>query len=213
MARGITGVGVFGQLGATARVLVPELSFLQGAARFYWLQVIGNDVPFYDQASLGGEVLFRGFHEDRFIDMGAWEVEVEQRLKLFQTHIFGVVADWRIDPFVAAGQVYGDDLALVARARRGRRRACGCGSTPTSSDASIWPTAARVCGRTSFLGIHTESYTGLPPAMAGAINEDETWSRVGWSRRSRSSPRAPPSGWRCWSCSPPAPAPPTSPRR
>ena len=64
-------------------------------------------MPFYDQASLGGEVLFRGFQEDRFIDMGAWEVEAEQRFKLFQTHIFGVVADWRIDPFVAAGQVYG----------------------------------------------------------------------------------------------------------
>jgi hypothetical protein len=109
VARGISGVGVFGQLGATARVLVPELSFLQGAARLYWLQVIGDDVPFYDQASLGGEVLFRGFQEDRFIDMGAWEIEAEQRLKLFQTHIFGVVADWRFDPFISAGQVYGDD--------------------------------------------------------------------------------------------------------
>jgi hypothetical protein len=27
---------------------------------------------------------------------------------MFQTHIFGVVADWRIDPFVSAGQVYGE---------------------------------------------------------------------------------------------------------
>ena len=79
-------------------------------------------MPFYDQASLGGEVLFRGFQEDRFIDMGAWEIEAEQRLKLFQTHIFGVVADWRIDPFISAGQVYGRTLALVARAGRGRRR-------------------------------------------------------------------------------------------
>ena len=91
------------------------------------MQVIGgDDVPFYDQASLGGELLFRGFPEDRFIDMGAWEVEVEQRLKLFQTHIFGVVADWRIDPFVAAGQVYGQTAPWDARARRGRRRACAC---------------------------------------------------------------------------------------
>jgi hypothetical protein len=108
IARGITGVGVFGQVGATARVLVPELSFLQGAARFYWLQVIGDNVPFYDRASLGGEVLFRGFQEDRFIDMGAWEFEVEQRLRMFQTHIFGVIADWRFDPFISAGQVYGE---------------------------------------------------------------------------------------------------------
>ena len=108
VAQGLTGVGRFAQLGGTARGLLPELSFLQGAARFYWMQVFGTDVPFYDQASLGGEDLFRGFQEDRFIDMGAWEVEVEQRVTLFQTHIFGVVADWRIDPFVSVGQVYGE---------------------------------------------------------------------------------------------------------
>ena len=107
VGHGITGVGWIGQFTGTARVLVPEFSFLQGAARFYWMQVVGNDVPFYDRASLGGEVLFRGFPENRFIDMGAWQVEAEQRFKLFQTHFFGVVADWRIDPFVAAGQVYG----------------------------------------------------------------------------------------------------------
>ncbi len=84
MAQGITGVGRFAQLGWTARGLVPELSFLQGAARVYWMQVFGTDVPFYDQASLGGEDLFRGFQEDRFIDMGAWEVEAEQRVTLFR---------------------------------------------------------------------------------------------------------------------------------
>ncbi|HVY40995.1 MAG TPA: BamA/TamA family outer membrane protein [Polyangia bacterium] len=107
LAQGITGVARFAQVRGTARGLLPELSFLQGAARVYWMQVLGAGVPFYDQASLGGEVLFRGFQEDRFIDMGAWEVEAEQRLTLLQTHIFGVVTDWRFDPFVAAGQVYG----------------------------------------------------------------------------------------------------------
>jgi hypothetical protein len=107
VGRGISGVGWLGQITGTARALVPELSFLQGAARLYWMQVVGDDVPFYDRASLGGEILFRGFPDDRFIDMGAWEAEVEQRITLFQTHIFGVVADWRVDPFVAAGQVYG----------------------------------------------------------------------------------------------------------
>lgn len=111
LAQGLTGgVGRFGQLTWTARGLVPEFKFLQGAARVLWTQVIGgDDVPFYDRASLGGELLFRGFQEDRFIDMGAWEVEAEQRLTLFQSHIFGVVADWRLDPFIAAGQVYGQE--------------------------------------------------------------------------------------------------------
>jgi hypothetical protein len=108
VAQGIKGVGHFAQFGWTARALVPELSWLQGAARLHWMQILGSNVPFYDRASLGGEVLFRGFQEDRFIDMGAWEAEAEQRITLFQTHIFGVVADWRVDPFVEVGQVYGE---------------------------------------------------------------------------------------------------------
>jgi len=108
LAQGLTGVGRFAQVSWSARGLLPERSFLQGAARLYWMQVYGTDVPFYDQASLGGEDLFRGFQADRFIDMGAWEVETEQRVTLLQTHIFGVVTDWRIDPFISAGQVYGE---------------------------------------------------------------------------------------------------------
>jgi hypothetical protein len=117
IAQGITGVGRFAQIGWSARAVVPELSFLQGAARIYWLQVFGTDVPFYDQASLGGELLFRGFQEDRFIDKGAWEIETEQRVRFLQTHIFGVVADWRVDPFVAVGQVYGGDASPWSHVR------------------------------------------------------------------------------------------------
>jgi hemolysin activation/secretion protein len=99
---------VFGQVLWNTRLLVEETSFLQLGARVYWRQLIGgNDIPFYDQASLGGELLLRGFPEDRFIDKGAWEAEVEQRLRMLETHIFGVIADWRIDPFFAVGQVYG----------------------------------------------------------------------------------------------------------
>lgn len=118
LAEGIRGAGLFGELIWNTRLLVPETSFLQLAARLYWRQLIGdaNRIPFYDQATLGGELLLRGFPADRFIDKGAWEAEVEQRIKLFRTHIFGVVADWRIDPFVAAGQVYGD-AAPWARVR------------------------------------------------------------------------------------------------
>ncbi|HXJ21105.1 MAG TPA: hypothetical protein VMT03_12815 [Polyangia bacterium] len=117
IAQGITGVGRFATFGWITRGVIPELSFLQGAARLYWLQVIGSDIPFYDQASLGGEVLFRGFQEDRFIDKGAWEFETEQRVRLLQTHFFGVVADWRIDPFVAVGQVYGPGSTPWSRVR------------------------------------------------------------------------------------------------
>jgi hemolysin activation/secretion protein len=75
--------------------------------------VSSGRAPFYAQSTLGGAFILRGFTEDRFVDRQAWTLEVEQRIRLFQTHIFGVVADWRVDPFVAAGQVFGAfDAAL-----------------------------------------------------------------------------------------------------
>ena len=89
------------------RALHPELGFIAGAARFDWTAVSTPRAPFYDQSTLGGAYLLRGFTEDRFIDQGAWTFEAEQRIRLFQTHIYGVTADWRIDPFIAVGQVYG----------------------------------------------------------------------------------------------------------
>lgn len=91
---------------AQLRWLQPELSWVFGAARLDWRGVSSPSAPFYQQPTLGGAYLLRGFTEDRFIDQGAWTVELEQRVRLFQTHIFGVVADWRADPFVAVGQVY-----------------------------------------------------------------------------------------------------------
>jgi hypothetical protein len=88
------------------RAIVPELSWLTGAGRFDWTLVSTPDAPFYDQSTLGGAFLLRGFTEDRFIDQNAWTVELDQRIRLLETHIYGVTADWRIDPFIAVGQVY-----------------------------------------------------------------------------------------------------------
>jgi hypothetical protein len=89
------------------RVLQPETSWLGAAARLDWTGVSTAGAPFYDQSTLGGAYLLRGFTEDRFIDQNAWTVELEQRFQVFQTHIYGVTADWRVDPFIAVGQVYG----------------------------------------------------------------------------------------------------------
>jgi hypothetical protein len=86
--------------------LLPELAGLAGAARFVWSAVSSRSVPFYQQSSLGGSSLLRGFTEDRFIDRQAWTIDLEQRIRLYQSHLFGVVADWRVDPFVSAGQVF-----------------------------------------------------------------------------------------------------------
>jgi hemolysin activation/secretion protein len=51
----------------------------------------------------------RGFPAGRFYASQMWTAEVEQRFRAFRMHLFGVVTDWQVDPFVTAGQVF-DDL-------------------------------------------------------------------------------------------------------
>jgi outer membrane protein assembly factor BamA len=115
---GITRSPSFWRVTWHTRVLWEETSFLSGAAHLYYPDESGgNDVPFYYRSALGGDTLFRGYTDDRFIDRGAWEAEFEQRFRLFQTQWFGVKADWRIDPFVAIGQVYPDYSQMFSHVR------------------------------------------------------------------------------------------------
>ncbi len=107
VVEGFSGSPTFLRAGVQARGIVPELDWVSGAGRLYWSGVTSGAAPFFHQSTLGGATLLRGFTEDRFIDRQAWTLELEQRIRLFQTHIFGVVADWRADPFVAVGQVFG----------------------------------------------------------------------------------------------------------
>jgi hypothetical protein len=99
------------------RVLREELEFLQLGARLYTSFVSARDAPFFYQSSLGGSFLMRGFTEDRFIDRGAWTIEMEQRVRLFKLHLFGVISEWRLDPFVAVGQVFGERDQIFSHVR------------------------------------------------------------------------------------------------
>lgn len=117
VVEGLSGANTFGKFTAESRLLWDELPWLQGGARAFWSYAAGSNIPFYNQSILGGSYRLRGFTEDRFVDKGAWELELEQRISLLTTHIYGVRADWRIDPFVAVGQVYSgvSDFARYAR--------------------------------------------------------------------------------------------------
>jgi hypothetical protein len=107
LVEGVSGAPVYGRGAFSFRAIVPELSWLAGAARLDTSFVSTSSAPFYEQSSLGGSYLLRGFTADRFIDNNAWTIEAEQRIRMVQLKIFGVTADWRIDPFVAVGQVFG----------------------------------------------------------------------------------------------------------
>ena len=116
---GLSAFDHFWQASWQSRALVQETTFMQSAARLYWSRDFGgNDpIPFYYQPSLGGDNLLRGFPEDRFFDRGAWEAELEQRFRLLETHFFGVATEWRVDPFVAVGQVYDRFDDMFSRVR------------------------------------------------------------------------------------------------
>jgi outer membrane protein assembly factor BamA len=107
IVEGLAGSPAFVRAELRVRALHPEAGWIAGAARFDWTSVSTPRAPFYDQSTLGGPYLLRGFTDDRFIDQNAWTFEVEQRIRVLTTHIYGVTADWRIDPFVGVGQVYG----------------------------------------------------------------------------------------------------------
>ena len=116
---GLSAFDHFWQVTWQSRALLEETGFMQSAARLYWSRELsgGAEIPFYYQPSLGGEDLLRGFPDDRFFDGGAWEAEFEQRFRLLETHFFGVTAEWRVDPFVAVGQVYDQFDGIFSRVR------------------------------------------------------------------------------------------------
>ncbi len=69
---------------------------------------IGDQVPFFEQSSLGGQNNLRGYGVDRFIDKNLVALSIEERIHLVRTKIAGVTADFEIAPFLDTGQVFND---------------------------------------------------------------------------------------------------------
>ncbi len=66
----------------------------------------GSHVPFFDRSNIGGETTLRGFGDFRYYDDGFALLNLEERIRLFKLHIFGVWSDWQAAPFVDIGRVY-----------------------------------------------------------------------------------------------------------
>ncbi|HJV64247.1 MAG TPA: BamA/TamA family outer membrane protein [Geomonas sp.] len=73
--------------------------------RFTCKQTVGDDIPFLEQASLGGETTLRGYGVNRFIDKSYFLLNLEERIRLFRWEIFKVTADWELAPFIDFGSV------------------------------------------------------------------------------------------------------------
>jgi len=71
------------------------------------LQVtLGDQVPFFEQSSLGGQNNLRGYGVDRFIDKNLVAASIEERIHIARTKIAGVAADFEFAPFLDTGQVF-----------------------------------------------------------------------------------------------------------
>ncbi len=67
---------------------------------------IGDQVPFFEQSSLGGQNNLRGYGVDRFIDKNLVAFSIEERIHLLRTKIAGATADFELAPFLDTGQVF-----------------------------------------------------------------------------------------------------------
>ncbi len=67
---------------------------------------VGDQVPFFEQSSLGGQNNLRGYGVDRFIDKNLLSWSVEERIHMVRTKIAGVTADFEMAPFLDTGQVF-----------------------------------------------------------------------------------------------------------
>jgi len=68
----------------------------------------GDDVPFYEQSSLGGQNNLRGYGVDRFIDKHLAVVNIEERIHVARAKLMGVAAELEVAPFVDMGRVFGN---------------------------------------------------------------------------------------------------------
>lgn len=73
--------------------------------RVAYSQVLGDDVPFLERSTLGGEKTLRGFGRNRFIDSSYLLMNLEERIRLFRWEVFDVLADWELAPFLDVGGV------------------------------------------------------------------------------------------------------------
>src|SRR5207244_12372764 len=65
----------------------------------------GDEVPFFERSSLGGQNTLRAFGVGRFVDNHSLVFNFEERIQLFHLRIFGTIAEVETAPFLDIGKV------------------------------------------------------------------------------------------------------------
>lgn len=66
----------------------------------------GEQVPFYERSSLGGQNNLRGYGVDRFIDDHLVALSIEERIHVLRVRMLNVAAEFEVAPFVDMGKVF-----------------------------------------------------------------------------------------------------------
>ncbi|TAL10379.1 MAG: hypothetical protein EPO02_07890 [Nitrospirae bacterium] len=98
---------VFSRYGFDYRVLLPnqtkQYTFVFRARLD--ATVGGDEIPFFERSSLGGQNTLRAFGVGRFVDNHALVLSAEERVQLFHLKVFGTVAEVEVAPFLDVGKV------------------------------------------------------------------------------------------------------------
>jgi outer membrane protein assembly factor BamA len=76
---------------------------------------IGNYIPFWELPALGGSTTLRSFNGARFINKGMILINVEERIRVYETSLFGVSGEVQVAPFFDLGKVFDSSDDLVGR--------------------------------------------------------------------------------------------------
>lgn len=71
-----------------------------------WTITTDSDVPFFDQASLGGQATLRAFDQGRFLAQNSVYASAELRVQMLHMFILGSPMDLELSPFLDVGQVF-----------------------------------------------------------------------------------------------------------
>lgn len=76
---------------------------------------VGGFIPFWEMPSLGGGWTLRSYNGNRFVNKGMILLNVEERIRIWRTSLFGISGDVQVAPFVDVGKVFDSSDDLVGR--------------------------------------------------------------------------------------------------
>jgi hypothetical protein len=76
---------------------------------------VGGAIPFWELPAIGGANTLRSYNGSRFINKGSLVLNIEERIRVYETSLFDVSGQVQVAPFFDLGKVYDSVDDLVGR--------------------------------------------------------------------------------------------------